>query len=72
MEAYNAKTGNEPGCGSVKTPANLLGETAETTMRVIGPDLSQPNANKAYYRVVAVDDRGLESGPSDYAEARGR
>ena len=27
------------------------------------------NANKAYYRVVAVDDRGKRSGDSDYVEA---
>jgi hypothetical protein len=27
-----------------------------------------PNANKAFYRVVAVDENGNESGPSDYAE----
>jgi hypothetical protein len=26
-----------------------------------------PNANRAFYRVVAVDDRGQRSGPSDYA-----
>ena len=28
-----------------------------------------PNANRAFYRVVAVDDKGKRSGPSDYAAA---
>jgi len=38
-------------------------------LRVVGPELREPNANKASYRVVAVDSQGNESGPSDYAEA---
>ena len=38
-------------------------------MFVIGPKLSAANTNKAYYRVVAVDGAGSESGPSDHAEA---
>ena len=53
----------------VKTPANLVTTTRERRLIVVGPDLKLPNANKAYYRVVAVDARGLTSGPSDYAEA---
>ena len=36
---------------------------------MIGPELHLPNANHAYYRVVAVDDNGNRSGPSDLAEA---
>ncbi len=68
LEEFKAKTDKDPGSGFVDTPSNLLGETAETRLRVVGPDLTQPNANKAYYRVVAVDERGIESGPSDYAE----
>jgi hypothetical protein len=35
---------------------------------VVGADLELPNTNKAFYRVVAVDARGNESGPSDYVE----
>jgi hypothetical protein len=31
--------------------------------------LELPNANRAFYRVVAVDDSGKRSGPSDYAAA---
>jgi hypothetical protein len=36
---------------------------------VIGPEVDRPAANKVYYRVVAVDERGKRSGPSDYATA---
>ena len=51
-----------------RMPANFACETAGTKLTVLGPDLEFPNANKAYYRVVAVDEHGVESGPSDYAE----
>lgn len=47
-------------------PANFVAETAGTEMVVIGPDAPKA-ANKAYYRVVAVDAKGKRSGPSDYA-----
>ncbi len=50
-------------------PANFVAETAATQAHVIGPELHLPNANRAYYRVVAVDDHGNRSGPSDLAEA---
>jgi hypothetical protein len=50
-------------------PANFVAETAATQANVIGPELHLPNANRAYYRVVAVDDNGNRSGPSDLAEA---
>ena len=36
---------------------------------VIGADLKLTNANRAFYRVVAVDEKGKRSGPSDFAEA---
>jgi hypothetical protein len=36
---------------------------------VIGADIKLTNANRAFYRVVAVDEQGNRSGPSDYAEA---
>ncbi|MEW6356558.1 MAG: putative Ig domain-containing protein [Planctomycetota bacterium] len=48
-------------------PANFACETEGTPLAVIGPDLKFPNANKCYYRVAAVDEKGVESGPSDYA-----
>jgi hypothetical protein len=68
MEEYEAKSGDELDCGAVKTPANLVAATAETHLTVVGPDVNLPNANKAFYRVVAVDERGNESGASDYVE----
>src|SRR5262249_30665335 len=49
--------------------ANLAGELADTELIVLGPGLDLPNANKAFYRVVAVDAAGKRSGPSDYAVA---
>jgi len=52
-----------------KVPGNFLGETQDTALTVIGPEAAQPNTNKVYYRVVAVDARGTLSGCSDYAEA---
>ena len=36
---------------------------------MIGAEVNLPNANRAYYRVVAVDEQGNRSGPSDFAEA---
>jgi hypothetical protein len=48
-------------------PANFIGETTATEMPVLGADIASPSGNKTYYRVVAVDDQGKRSGPSDYA-----
>ncbi len=48
-------------------PANFIAETTATELAVMGPDVALPAANKTYYRVVAVDERGKRSGPSDYA-----
>lgn len=51
------------------SPANLVAETTKTELVVLGPGVQLPNANKAYYRVVAMDEKGKRSGPSDYAAA---
>jgi hypothetical protein len=48
-------------------PANFIGETTSTEMPVLGCGVTNPAANKTCYRVVAVDDQGRRSGPSDYA-----
>ena len=48
-------------------PANFIAETTATELAVLGRDVELPAANKTYYRVVAVDDRGKRSGASDYA-----
>jgi hypothetical protein len=66
FEEYVAKPTDAPDTNLVKTPANLLAQTAESRLRVVGADLTQPNANRAFYRVVALDSAGNESGPSDY------
>jgi hypothetical protein len=49
--------------------ANFVAETSDTELVVLGAGVSLPNANRAFYRVLAVDDRGQRSGPSDYAAA---
>jgi hypothetical protein len=48
-------------------PANFIAETTATELAVIGREVDLPAANKTYYRVVAVDEQGKRSGPSDYA-----
>jgi hypothetical protein len=68
FEEYAAKPANAPDSNMVKTPANPLARTSATRLRVVAPELREPNANKAFYRVVAVDSQGNESGPSDYVE----
>jgi hypothetical protein len=50
-------------------PANFIAETTATELPVLGPAVTSSTANKTYYRVVAVDDSGKRSGPSDYATA---
>jgi hypothetical protein len=49
-----------------QVPANLVAETEATELVVLGSGVRLPNANKAYYRVVAVSDAGIRSGSSDY------
>jgi hypothetical protein len=49
-------------------PANFVAETTTTELPVLGAGAG-PAANKAYYRVVAVDAQGKRSGPSDFASA---
>jgi hypothetical protein len=54
-------------------PANFVTEISaadiEAGLAVIGGQVKLTNGNRAFYRVVAVDDKGNRSGPSDYAEA---
>src|SRR5262249_22315758 len=50
-----------------QAPANFVAETTGMSLLVIGPGVDLANANKAFYRVVAVDEKGMRSGPSDYA-----
>ena len=50
-------------------PANFIAETTDTFLEVVGEGLDLSNANKAYYRVVAVDENGNRSWSSEYATA---
>ena len=50
-------------------PANFIAETRDAELAVLGPKVKLSNANKTYYRVIAVDEQGKRSGPSDYTTA---
>jgi len=50
-------------------PPNFIAEIADAELPVIGADVKLANTNRAFYRVVAVDNKGNRSGPSDFAEA---
>ena len=67
MDEFNSKA-DIPSRNAVKTPSNFMTATNEISLMVVGPELSLPNANRAFYRVVAVDENGNESGASDYAD----
>jgi hypothetical protein len=69
-EEYAVNVG-ERKASPVSSPfaANFVAETADAELAVVGASLGLPNANKAYYRVVAVDENGNRSWSSDYAEA---
>jgi hypothetical protein len=48
--------------------ANLLQTTTATWCTVVDTDLTETTGNLPFFRVVAVDQHGVRSGPSDYAE----
>jgi hypothetical protein len=50
-------------------PANFIAETTATQLAVLGAEVNLSTANKAFYRVVAVDVQGKRSGPSEYGAA---
>jgi hypothetical protein len=50
-------------------PSNFVMEVSSTEAAVIGAEVKPHNANRAFYRVVAVDEKGKRSGPSEFAEA---
>jgi hypothetical protein len=52
-----------------RSSSNFVAETDGTELTVLGEGLRIPSANKAFYRVVAVDARGRRSWSSDFAEA---
>lgn len=67
-EDYRRHVGNSKEVPAL-APANFVAETADTELAILGAGLKLPNANRAFYRVVAVDDKGKRSGPSDYVAA---
>jgi hypothetical protein len=69
IEEYDNKPADAPDAGIIQAPGNLIARVNETRLQVIGPNVSPENGNRAFYRVVAIDSAGNESGPSDYAAA---
>lgn len=67
-EPYKVSTGISQEL-PVEFPANFLTEVSTTELQVVGTEVTLERANKAFYRVVAVDAAGKRSGPSDYAAA---
>ncbi len=51
-----------------RVPGNFVASTTRTEFVVVSSDADLAGMNKSYYRVVAVDNAGIESCPSDYAE----
>jgi hypothetical protein len=60
---YPVAIGATPGLSST-FPANFIAEVKGTELEVLGAASTRP-----FYRVVAVDDEGVRSGPSDYVAA---
>jgi hypothetical protein len=67
-EPFQATVGLSKKVPSLR-PANFMTEVSGTEVAVIGAAVHLPNANRAYYRVVAMDEQGMRSGPSDFVEA---
>jgi len=68
-EPYKVNVGNQKDGRSPDFPSNFVAEVTNTPLAVIGPEVMLTNANRAFYRVVAVDGKGNRSGPSDYVAA---
>jgi hypothetical protein len=67
-KGFSTRHGEHDVPGRGKVPGNFLTETTGTSLQVAGPGAEGDNANRVYYRVVAVDENGVSSGCSDYAE----
>jgi hypothetical protein len=67
-EPYKAAVGISKEVPATR-PANFIAEVAASEAVVIGADVKFNHGNRAFYRVVAVDEKGNRSGPSDFAEA---
>ncbi len=67
---YPVWVGNQGDSNTLTSPfaANILTTTTTSSIQVVGASLNASASNRTFYRVVAVDAFGIESGPSDYAE----
>ncbi|NUQ01551.1 MAG: hypothetical protein HUU35_17030 [Armatimonadetes bacterium] len=68
LAEYEARMADKSWRRQVTWPGNFVTEVRGTELVVAGPGLELEGANRAFYRVVAVDAQGNRSGPSDYAE----
>ena len=50
-------------------PPNFLTTVESTSVTVIAHDMPWEEGNRCFYRLVAVDEHGVRSGPSDYVES---
>jgi len=66
-EEYSINAGESEADGKRLMPANFLYATEATSAVVV--ENSVQAGNHAFYRVVAIDETGARSGPSDYVEA---
>ncbi len=66
-DPYPVLVGNQKNGLPSTFPSNFVAETAAPELAVVGRDVSLPNANRAFYRVVAVDAKDQRSADSDYA-----
>jgi len=64
--SISRESGEVLGLGRV--PGNFVASTPDTEMLVVSPEPDRPNMNRCYYRVVALDAKGTQSGCSDYVE----
>lgn len=67
-KGFSVHKGEHDVPGRGKVPGNFLCESAGTSIEVVSPTATAANANKVFYRVVAIDAAGTQSGCSDYVE----
>ncbi len=68
-EPYEVNVGDQEPKLPTPFPANFVAETEDAGLIVLSEGADVPNANRAFYRVVAVDEHGKRSGPSDFVAA---
>lgn len=68
-EPYSVNLGNQKSSLPKTFAANFAVEVEGFECAVVGRNLKIANANKAYYRIVAVDEAGSRSVPSEYVSA---